>query len=101
MTEPQGPVREQKKVEKIVRPQCLDAVATTHIVKWQLQTTLYPENMITLSRKNCRVPSSAILDNKARQRKMMNSCRIIIIVIVPLVGTEYIAALPNHGSRRR
>ena len=44
---------------KIVRPQCLDGVATINIVKWQLQTTLWPDNMVTLSRQNCRVPSSA------------------------------------------
>ena len=50
----QGP----EKIQKIVRPQCLDAVATTNIVKWQLQTTLYPENMVTLSRRNSCVPSS-------------------------------------------
>ena len=49
----QGP----EKIRKIVRPQCLDGVATTNIVKWQLETTLCPENMVTLSRKNCRVPS--------------------------------------------
>ena len=35
----QGP----EKIRKIVRPQCLDGVATTTIVKWQLQTTLCPE----------------------------------------------------------
>ena len=49
----QGP----EKNWKIVRPQCLDGVATIHIVKWQLQTTLWPDNMDTLSRQNCRVPS--------------------------------------------
>ena len=42
----QGP----EKSQKIVRPQCLDGVATTNIVKWQFQTTLCPENMVTLSR---------------------------------------------------
>ena len=42
----QGP----EKNWKIVRPQCLDGVATIHIVKWQLQTTLWPDNMDTLSR---------------------------------------------------
>ena len=34
----QGP----EKIRKIVRPQCLDGVATTSIVEWQLQTTLCP-----------------------------------------------------------
>ena len=34
----QGP----EKNLKIVRPQCLDGVATIDIVKWQLQTTLWP-----------------------------------------------------------
>ena len=50
----QGP----EKNRKIVRPQCLDGVATINIVKWQLKTTLWPDNMVTLSRQNCRVPSS-------------------------------------------
>ena len=40
----QGP----EKNRKIVRPQCLDGVATINIVKWQLQTTLWPDNMVTL-----------------------------------------------------
>ena len=31
----------QEKIRKKVRPQCLDGVATTSIVKWQLQTTLW------------------------------------------------------------
>ena len=52
----QGP----EKIRKIVRPQCLDRVATTSIVEWQLQTTLCLENMVTLSRQTCRVPSSAL-----------------------------------------
>ena len=43
----QGP----EKIRKIVRPQCLDGVATANIVKWKLQTTLYPENMVTLLRQ--------------------------------------------------
>ena len=51
----QGPEQNRK----IVRPQCLDGVATMNIVKWQLQTTLWPDNMLTLSRQNCLVPSSA------------------------------------------
>ena len=51
----QGP----EKNGKTVRPQCLDRVATINIVKWQLQTTLWPCTMFTLSRQNCRVPSSA------------------------------------------
>ena len=38
----QGP----KKSLKIVRPQCLDGVTTTNIVKWKLQTTLCPEYMV-------------------------------------------------------
>ena len=50
----QGP----EKIRNLVRRQCLNGVAITNIVKWQLQTTLWPENMITLSRQNCRVPSS-------------------------------------------
>ena len=45
-------------IRKIVRPQCLDGVATTKIVKWQIQTTWWPENNVTLSRQNCRMPSS-------------------------------------------
>ena len=40
----QGP----EKNRKIVRPQCLEGV-----------TTLFPDNIVTLSRQNCRVPSSA------------------------------------------
>ena len=51
----QGP----EKNRKIVRPQCLNGVATINIVKWQLQTILWPDNMATLSGQNCRVPSSA------------------------------------------
>ena len=31
----------------------VDGEATTNIVKWQLHTTLCPENMVTLSRQNC------------------------------------------------
>ena len=55
----QGP----EKIRKIVRPQCLLSrwgVATTNRVKWQLQTTLFPENMVTLSRQNCRVPTAQL-----------------------------------------
>ena len=40
----QGPEKNQK----IVRPQCLYGVAPINIVKWQLQTTLWPDNMVTL-----------------------------------------------------
>ena len=47
-----------EKTRKIVWPQCLDGVATINTVKWQLQTTQQPDNMVTLSRQNCRVPSS-------------------------------------------
>ena len=42
----QGP----EKNRKIVRPQCLDGVATINVVKWKLQTTLWRDNMVTLSR---------------------------------------------------
>ena len=48
-----------RKNRKIVRPQCLDGVATINIVKWQLQTTLWPDYIVTLSQQNCCVPSSA------------------------------------------
>ena len=48
VTQPQGQSG-TKKSRKIVRPQCLDGVATSNIVKWQLQTTLCPENIVTLS----------------------------------------------------
>ena len=48
-----------EKNRNIVRPQYLDLVPTKNIVKWQLQTTLWPDNMVTLSRQNCCVPSSA------------------------------------------
>ena len=41
----QGPEKNQK----IVRPQCLDGIATIHTVKWQLQKTLWPDIMNTLS----------------------------------------------------
>ena len=51
--EPQGP----EKMRKIFRSWCLDGVATINIVM-QWQTTLWPENMVTLSRQYCRVPSS-------------------------------------------
>ena len=50
--EPQGP---EKMREKIFRSWCLDGVATINIVM-QWQTTLWPENMVTLSRQYCRVP---------------------------------------------
>ena len=63
----QGP----EKIRKIVRPQCLDGVATTNIVKWQLPTTLCPENMVTLSRKNCRVPSSGSRPFFGRSRSFL------------------------------
>ena len=53
--EPQGPEKNQK----IVRPKRLDGIATINKVKWQLQTTLSPDNMVTLSLQNCPVPSSA------------------------------------------
>ena len=52
----QGPEKNGK--IPVVRPQCLDGVATINIVKWQLQTTLWPDNMVTLLRQNCCVPSS-------------------------------------------
>ena len=51
--------RGPKKIRKIVRPQCLHWVITTTIVKLQLLTYLWPENMVKLLRKNCGVPSSA------------------------------------------
>ena len=53
----QGPEKNQT----IVRPQCLDGVTTINIVKWQLKTTLWPDNMVTLWRQNCRKPSSTYL----------------------------------------
>ena len=40
----------RRKKSKIVRPQCLNGVATINKAKWQLQTTLWPDNMVTLSR---------------------------------------------------
>ena len=43
-----------EKNQKIVRPQCLDGVATINIVKWQVKTTLWPDNMVTLSRAQLR-----------------------------------------------
>ena len=58
---PQGLVRDQPKNRKIVWPQCLSGVATINMVKWQLQTTIWPDNMVTLSRQNYRVPSSVRL----------------------------------------
>ena len=54
-----------EKNRKIVRPQCLDGVATINIVKWKLQTPLWPDNMVTLSRWNCRVPSSAAVHTES------------------------------------
>ena len=52
----QGP----EKNRKMVRPQCLDGVpvATMSIVKWKLQTILWPDDIVTLSQRNCLVPSS-------------------------------------------
>ena len=44
-----------KKRRKIFRSRCLDGVATANIVIW-------PENIVTLSRQYCRVPSSAHTD---------------------------------------
>ena len=55
--EPQG----QEKIRKILRSRCLARVATTNIVKMENPTTLRPDNMVTLSRQCCRVPSSANL----------------------------------------
>ena len=56
---PQGPEENQK----IVRPQCLDGLETINIVQWQLQTTLWPFKMVSLSRQNCRVPTpSSVVD---------------------------------------
>ena len=46
VTEPQGP----EKIRKIVRPQCLHWVTAANIVKMQLLTYLWPENMVKLSR---------------------------------------------------
>ena len=37
---------------------CLDGVATPNKVMLQYQTTLWPENMVSLSRQYCLVPSS-------------------------------------------
>ena len=34
-----------EKNQKIVRPQCLDGVATINIVKWQVKTTLWTDNI--------------------------------------------------------
>ena len=46
-----------RKNRKIVRPQFLDGVATTHTIKWQLQTTLWSDNMVATELS---VPSSAL-----------------------------------------
>ena len=55
-----------RKNRKIVRSQCLDGVATIiNIVNWQLQTTLWPDNMVTLSQQNCGVSSSVCITNVA------------------------------------
>ena len=48
-----------KKRRKIFRSRCLDGVATANIVIW-------PENIVTLSRQYCRVPSSGL--DKAANR---------------------------------
>ena len=50
-----------EKIRKIVRYLCQDGVATTDLVKWQLQTTLWPENMFKMSQQYCRVPCPALL----------------------------------------
>ena len=50
-----------RKIRKILWSRCLhtvDWVDTTNIVKMVNPTTLRPENMVTLSRQCCRVPSS-------------------------------------------
>ena len=57
VTEPEGP----EKNLKIFMPRCLDGVATPNIVILHKLTTLWPENVVTLSRQYCRVPSSALL----------------------------------------
>ena len=65
----QGP----EKNRKIVRPQCLDGIATINIVKWKLQTTFWPDKMVTLSRRNCRVPSS---DYFSPPFEVANTCTV-------------------------
>ena len=54
----QGPEKNREKV----RPQCLDEVATINTyskVAITVQTTLWPDNIVTLLLQICRVPSSA------------------------------------------
>ena len=50
----------QEKNQKTVRHQCLDGVATIKRVKWQLQTTLLPDNMVALSRLNSHVATAQL-----------------------------------------
>ena len=52
--EPRGP----EKIRNIFRSRCLDGVATPRIVILQYHTTVWPENMVSLSRQYCRGPSS-------------------------------------------
>ena len=52
-------LRDENKIRKVFRSRCRDGVATPKIVKLQLQTTLWSENLVSLSRQYCRVPSSA------------------------------------------
>ena len=49
---------QQDKIWKILRSRCLNGEATTNFVIMQKPITLWPENMVTLSRQCCRGPSS-------------------------------------------
>ena len=42
----------------MLRPRCCNGVATTDYNIMQKATISWPENMVTLSRQGCRVPSS-------------------------------------------
>ena len=60
--EPEGP----EKNLKIFMSRCLDGVAKPNIVILHKLTTLWPENMVTLSRQYWRVPSSVLLGGPSK-----------------------------------
>ena len=53
-----------KKIRQILRFRCLNGVGTTNRDITQKPTIVWPDNMVTLLRQRCRVPSSAKNKNK-------------------------------------
>ena len=67
-----GTSQRPEKNRKIVRPQCLDGVTTINIVKWQLQTTLWPRHIVTTELSRAQLWKTNVLFENVEQFLNLN-----------------------------